>query len=108
MKGQFLKIALLFLMLIGSTEIVYGQQLTQDSCICYTDTQDKRCLECLVNKPKQDSIILAQKNYIIFQENTLLQEQRKTEKAKRTQKLMFYGGGIVGILIGVFTTLAIK
>ena len=31
----------------------YGQLSTQDSCICYTDAQDIRCLECLINADKR-------------------------------------------------------
>lgn len=44
-------------MLLGKNVIVYDQSLIQDSCICYTEKQDIRCLECLINAPKKDTII---------------------------------------------------
>mgnify|MGYP003653457246 CR=1 FL=1 len=39
-------------------EIVLGSTITlnNDSCICYTTSQDKRCLECLINTVKKDSL----------------------------------------------------
>ena len=47
------------MIVVGNTEILYGQSsLTKkDSCICYTDTMDKKALECLINSPKKDSLI---------------------------------------------------
>ena len=58
-KKKYLLIVLLFGILIGNTEIAYGQSSIhdRDSCICYTDNQDKRALECLINSPKKDSLI---------------------------------------------------
>ena len=53
-------------MLIGKSGTASGMQLTlNDSCICYTDKQDKNCLECLINRPKKDSIIQIQALQII-------------------------------------------
>lgn len=53
-------------MLTGKSETASGMQSIQnDSCICYTDKQDKNCLECLINKPKKDSIIQIQALQII-------------------------------------------
>lgn len=53
-----LPIALLFIIVAGHTETAYGQNcLDNDSLIHYTDEMDKKCLECLVNKPKKDSLI---------------------------------------------------
>lgn len=46
MKTLFLFITL---HVVGVT--AFGQSSTQDSCICYTDAQDIRCLECLMNYP---------------------------------------------------------
>jgi hypothetical protein len=50
-------------MLLGNIEIVLGQVLIHPDCkgIHYTDNQDKRCLECLVNKPKRDSLLINSK-----------------------------------------------
>lgn len=44
-------------MLIGEKETAYGQSSIPDSCICYTENQDKRCLECLINQPKKNQLI---------------------------------------------------
>lgn len=45
-------------MLIGNIEIALGQVSTHPDCkaIHYTDNQDKRCLECLINRSKRDSL----------------------------------------------------
>jgi len=56
-KRILLPIALLFGTLIVDIEIASGQSIIQDSCICYTDNQDKRANECLVNQIKKDTII---------------------------------------------------
>ena len=42
-------------MLISGQGTLFGQPLIHDndSCICYTINQDKRCLECLINQPKK-------------------------------------------------------
>lgn len=49
-----LKILLLSLILSAVTETVYAQLSTpvDTTCICYTDSQDARCIECMVNRPK--------------------------------------------------------
>ncbi len=44
-------------MLTVNTETVFGQLLIPDSCICYTDNQDKRANECLINRPKDKKLI---------------------------------------------------
>ncbi len=45
-------------MVVGFTETVLGQSLIHPDCegIHYTDEQDKRCLECLINTVKKDSL----------------------------------------------------
>lgn len=40
-------------MLHAASVTVSAQSSIPDSCICYTDAQDIRCLECLVNAPKR-------------------------------------------------------
>ena len=62
MKGLneiLLQIVLLFGVLVFNTEILCGQSLTPNNCtgIHYTENQDKRCLECLINTTKKDSLI---------------------------------------------------
>jgi len=63
-------IVLLFGILSVNIETAYGQLLIQDkdTCICYTDNQDKRALECLQNKSKRDSLL---KNCNLRVENVL-------------------------------------
>jgi hypothetical protein len=46
-----MKTLILFALLIVLGETAYGQSTIEDSCICYTDAQDIRCLECLMNYP---------------------------------------------------------
>lgn len=46
-----MKTLLLFITLHVVSVTAFGQSSTQDSCICYTDAQDIRCLECLMNYP---------------------------------------------------------
>ena len=110
MIKQYLRIALLFTILIGITAIAYGQPSTpRDTCtgIHYTDAQDMRCLECLVNAPKKDSIVLEQKKFIEYQEGVIKEAWKDRDKAKKKKKnstiigaSIGAGGGIVlGILI---------
>jgi hypothetical protein len=40
-------------MLLALNATASAQLSIPDSCICYTDAQDIRCLECLVNAPKR-------------------------------------------------------
>ena len=57
-KKMLVLTALLFGLLMTLPEIVLGSTITlnNDSCICYTTSQDKRCLECLINTVKKDSL----------------------------------------------------
>jgi len=59
LKKILVLIVLTFGLLIGSTEIALGQStiLDNDSCICYTDNQDKRATECLKNASSRDSLL---------------------------------------------------
>ena len=54
---RYLKIVLLFIIVVGLTETAFGQASFPDSCICYTDTMDKQAIECLINAPKKDTLI---------------------------------------------------
>ena len=59
-RQKLLQIALLFGILTGSIETLLGQSTTLDNCtgIHYTDNQDKRCNECLVNQLTKDSVMI--------------------------------------------------
>ncbi len=127
MKTHLLKllmIALIFGTAIGSTKIASGQSLIQDSCtgIHYTENQDKRCNECLVNRVKKDSIInrLLKDSYLVDsifnasneQKSVLLvqldDKERSLDKAnlrlkisRTINKFGIPGGVLAGILIGI-------
>ena len=111
-------------MLIGNIEIAYGQQLIHTDCkgIHYTDNQDKRALECLINTPKKDSLIDNLSLQIInFKEITSTIESKSSsfethyneekEIAKKLQadlkrsrswnSKLLIGGPLVGLFIGV-------
>jgi len=112
MKKQFLRIALLFTILTGLIATVYGQPLIPDSCICYTDLQDMRCLECLINTPKKDSIIIEQTRFIEYQGTIItenaIQLKELERKKKRNLKIGLGIGGTGGFLIGIFLISLIK
>lgn len=113
MKQVFLKIALLFTILTGNIETVYGNHSTPpDSCICYTDIQDIRCLECLINAPKKDSIIATQSDFMLYQETVIEKAWKTRDKAiKRKKRSTTIGasvGGAVGIVLGWIVSSAIK
>jgi len=119
---KLLQIVLLFGSLTVGITILSGQSLTQDSCICYTETQDKRANECLYNKPKRDLLLknaltqistldsLSQvDNQIISEKDKRLTELTKSLKTtnlklKISKRLTFYGVPIsfgVGIITSV-------
>lgn len=108
MKNRFLLIALLLAICQFQSGILYGQSLTpvDSSGVWYTDKQDIRCLICLVNEPKKDSIILEQTNFIELQENTIveLNELNEKQKAKNKRKTTIFSSvfGAGGIFIGWF------
>lgn len=123
MKGLntiLLPIVLLFTVVVGRTETACAQSSLNDSCICYTDDMDKKCLECLVNKPRKDSLIYNyslqiinfktvvanNKTIIADLENKSLEDNKKIQKQslalKRTRRMVKIGffGGLAGGLIG--------
>ena len=104
---------MLFTILIGTTETVYGQFITRDTTgIFYTDKQDMRCLECLVNAPKKDSIISTQYNFIQFQDTTIVKMNldlvELQRKSKRNLKVGLAVGGVTGFFIRLFLVSLMK
>lgn len=127
LNTTYLKIVLLFTIVVGSTEIVLGQSSlpTDTNCICYTDEMDKRCLECLINSPKKDSLIsnysLQINNYkqITLKQGTLVKDLEtlrdenqntiqklglKNTRLKRTTKV----ATLAGVLVGFLTATVVK
>ena len=111
-------------MLTGYTETVYAQRSTHPECkgIHYTDVQDKRALECLINNSKKDSLIdnfslqifnlksivenveekssSFEDHYI--EEKELSEKLRKDlEKSKKWNKRILVGGPLVGLFVGI-------
>ena len=106
MRNRFLLIALLLAICQFQSGILYGQSLTpvDTSGVWYTEKQDIRCLICLVNEPKKDSIILEHYNFIQFQDSTIIKlTELNTVKTKRNKRNAYiFGGG--GFGLGVFFT----
>lgn len=94
---------------------------TDTNCICYTDEMDKRCLECLINSPKKDSLVsnyaLQIQNYkqvttkqsiLVNDLETLRDENQNTiqklglknTRLKRTTKVTAIAGVLVGFIAG--------
>lgn len=108
---------------VGLIETAYGQScLDNDSLIHYTDEMDKSCLECLINKPKKDSLIsnlslqlIHLKNSIIIKD-TLVSNLRTSNEQKEFKinkltlsndktKRMAKFGTIGGVCAGVVGTI---
>jgi len=89
LKSILLKIAFIFGVLTVGQGIVYGQSSIQDSCtgIHYTDNQDKRCQECLINKLKKDSLI----ENALMQIKTLEAVNLKNDSIARANEEMLSG-----------------
>ena len=90
------KIVLLFVVLLKLNGTLCGQSTIQSdtSGVWYTRKQDIRCLECLINEVKKDSlIIMYKKNDSINNQmlNTAIKniETLKTSKAKIKRKFTF-------------------
>ena len=115
LKTILLKTLLLSIILTGTTEIAFAQSLTQndtlncwcDSLIPYTDKQDKRCLECLINEPKKDSLISLHEVFIKEQSEEIQLLRKNKAMLIRKRKNAFYIGGAVGILVTAITALAV-
>ena len=122
LKKISILIVLLFLTVVGRTEIVLEDTyLINDSCICYDDDMDKKCLECLINVAKKDSLISNQSlqifNFtkVVFNNEVVITDLKKDNEHKRTEiidlklklsnrnTIIKYGGlsslAIIGVLI---------
>lgn len=116
--------ALVFIIALGCIVTASGQSLTQcnDSLIHYTDKQDKKCLECLINSPKKDSLIsnytkqvynlkLINKNNHILVTDLTNSNKEKDEankkislhlvRSRRLTKVSLIGGIGVGLIGGI-------
>ena len=92
----------------GPTGTALGQPSIPDSCICYTDKQDIRCLECLINEPKKDSTISIQRSHIVYQEGVIDDLSKRRAKAKkRTRNASIISGGS-GVILTVLLFFLIK
>jgi len=114
MKNKFLLIALLLAICQFQSGILCAQSLipVDSSGVWYTDKQDIRCLICLVNEPKKDSIILEQYNFIQFQDSTILElndlNQKQKAQSKRKKTIFSTLFGVGGVFIGWFSSSLIK
>ena len=114
MRMKFLSIALLLLICHYQNGILYAQSTIQvdTSGVWYTHNQDIRCLICLVNEQKKDSIILEQDNFIKFQDSTIIKlnslNDSKSIKNKRKTKIIAAGSGVIGFLFGWFVCVLSK
>ena len=102
---RLIKIVIIFVLLIGRNETVLGQSITPDTCICYTDAQDIRCLECLINQPIKDSIIIELKGVskikdtLIYKQEVIIDDQQKQiNKLKKQKKRSLWATLGLGIL----------
>ena len=108
----------MFTLLLGMNGIVYGQSLTQDSCICYTDKQDLNCLRCLLSEVKKDSILsireiqikAVRKDYLdcvdIVEElrlESILKDEEIVKLKTHRKILLSISGGLVGLLVVVLS-----
>ena len=109
----------LILILLLSSNYCFSQKDT--SGVFYTNNQDKRCLECLINSPKKDSLI---SNYglqivnfcsVITKQEVMIGDLEKVglEKDEKIVKLNLHLSrsrrlvkltGIAGVAIGVLGT----
>ena len=96
---------------------VYAQSSTPDSTgVYYTAQQDKRCLECLINAPKKDTIIKDLKRVVsidsviimkheanlIILRNENRQKENKIGQLKKNRKYLVIFGAITGLLTQIF------
>jgi len=118
MKIKLFKIVLPFLGCLTLNAIAQEPCLIHDdNCIHYSERQDIRCLDCLMNEPCKDelivikdSIIVKQQMFIDYTDNAIKElnsELVKTELAlaimRKKRKNAFIMGGITS-LTGIITT----
>lgn len=113
MKGKSLLIALLFTTLLLNTWTAFAQPPSSDTArvIPYTEAMDRACIECWINAPRKDSIILELKQFSSYQDSIIFQQQESLSKAKKrtrnTAIISGTGSGIIGILFGwLFASIA--
>lgn len=109
-------------MLHALSVTVSAQSSIPDSCICYTDAQDIRCLECLVNAPKraaqlenaqdQLSLRLAELELageLVTEQAAVISDQQakiaELERKKRNRERLLYG---LVAAIGLETIILLK
>ena len=72
MKKALFKIGLIFLICLTQKGIAQETCLIHDdTCIHYSIRQDIKCLDCLINAPLKDSIILLKDSIILKHKNFL-------------------------------------
>lgn len=118
MKPKLIRISLTLLACLMLSVTASGQCSIHDktcakNCIVYTEKQDVRCLQCLINEPLKDSIIKAQieaQNVLRLYVDTMAMELAKCEgekvaisgqldrMRKRKNKAYFIGGSVAVIL----------
>ena len=118
MKALLFKIALIYLICPVQNAIAQEHCIIHDDkCIHYSERQDIRCLDCLMNEPCKDelivikdSIIVKQQMFIDYTDNAIKElnsELVKTELAlavmRKKRKNAFILGGITS-LAGIITT----
>lgn len=109
-----LKILLLSLILSAVTETACAQLSipVDTTCICYTDSQDARCIECMVNRPKIEANLstcesLAHEKDIQIQaaasiieiQNREIQAQKHKARIWRSVAVIFGGVALIEALV---------
>lgn len=125
-RNKLLRIAFLFGILIVTIGTVSGQLLIHPNCkaIHYTDEQDMRCLECLLNFSERDSLLQRlfvndmECDSIIGWSNeqksiVTIQLSKKTKQLNRANLKLKISGNLVkfgipgGVILGFFLHSAI-
>ena len=92
------------------------------NCIHYSIKQDIKCLECLINEPlknlmliTKDSIINSQKDLLVYSDslmvvldNELIISQNNFVKMKKKRNSAFIIGGISSFVVFILTLISIK
>lgn len=91
-----------------------AQSTIQDSCICYTDKQDRNALRCLMQEVKKDSIISIREAQITelkedydgavsliddLRLEAILKDEEISKLKKQRKILLSISGGLLGFLI---------
>ena len=114
MKNKFQLIALLFIVHLMITLTAFGQTPSSDTVqtVVYTEEMDRACVECWINSPRKDSIIIELKRFSKVQDSLIIKQQESLSKSKRRGKnlavISGIGGGIFGVLTGWLITSILK